>query len=85
MVNKKVFWAFHQQSGELLETLTDNAEGNQQPSSSSEEKVDEKVQRLTGEGLHPNKPDTSARPEMEDIVRHSLETRRVEDKELLHN
>ena len=49
------------------EPLTDYAEGNQQPSLSNGKYVDRKVQRLTGEEPT-NNPDTSARPERDDIV-----------------
>lgn len=57
-------------SGELLETPNGKAEGNQQPSQSNVVKiVDWKVQRLMGEETTTNKPDTSAAPERDDIVR----------------
>lgn len=49
------------------EPLTDDTEGNQQPSLSNGKYVDRKVQRLTGEEPT-NNPDTSARPERDDIV-----------------
>jgi len=49
------------------ETITDNTEGNQQPSLSNGKYVDRKVQRLMGEEPT-NKPNTSARPERDDIV-----------------
>lgn len=57
-------------SGELLETPNGNAEGNQQPSRLNVISiVNRKVQRLTGEESQTNKPDTSAAPERDDIVR----------------
>ncbi len=56
--------------GELLETPNAKGEGNQQPSQSNVVSlVDWKVQRLTGEDTQSDKPDTSAAPERDDIVR----------------
>ena len=56
--------------GELLGSPNGNAEGNQQPSRSNVvSMVGRKVQRLTGEDTQTNKPDTSAAPERDDIVR----------------
>jgi hypothetical protein len=70
-LNKQNSLAFHEKSGELLGPPLENLqpEDNQQPSSSNEiKKVDEKVHRLTGEENSTNNPDTSARPERDDIV-----------------
>jgi hypothetical protein len=83
LLNMQVKQVFYSKSGELLEPLTGNAEGNQQPSSSNDIEVGEKVQRLTGEEST-NNPDTSARPERDDIVRYSGETQRSQDKELVN-
>lgn len=80
-LNKQVSRDFHSKSGEFSEALD---WGNTEPSSLNDEVVEEKVQRLEGEEST-NNPSTSARPEMEDIVRHSSEMRREEDKELLRN
>ena len=55
-------------SGELLGNLNATAHGNQQPSPLNTMKVGGKVQRLTGEDVT-DKPDTSAAPERDDIVR----------------
>jgi hypothetical protein len=57
-------------SGELLGNPNERDEGNQQPSQSNViQIVDWKVQRLTGEDSRTDKPDTSAAPERDDIVR----------------
>lgn len=63
-LNKEDSILFHEKSGELLGTPSRD---NQQPSSSNGEGVEEKVHRLTGEEPT-NNPDTSARPERDDIV-----------------
>jgi hypothetical protein len=55
--------------GELLEHPNGNAEGNQQPSRLNVQIVNRKVQRLMGEDAQTNKPNTSAAPERDDIVR----------------
>lgn len=56
--------------GELLGSPNEKDEGYQQPSQSNVTRlVDWKVQRLTGEDSQTNKPDTSAAPERDDIVR----------------
>lgn len=56
--------------GELLGSPNVKDEGYQQPSQSNVRSiVDWKVQRLTGEDTQTNKPDTSAAPERDDIVR----------------
>lgn len=56
--------------GELLGSLNADAHGYQQPSQSNViDIVGWKVQRLTGEDSQTDKPDTSAAPERDDIVR----------------
>lgn len=64
-LNHQVSRVFHEKSGELLGHP--QYEDNQQPSSLNDIKVGEKVHRLTGEEST-NNPDTSARPERDDIV-----------------
>ena len=54
--------------GEMLGNLNVKTHGNQQPSPLNTLRVSGKVQRLTGEDVT-NKPDTSAAPEKDDIVR----------------
>ncbi|MEW6214551.1 MAG: hypothetical protein AB1478_05015, partial [Nitrospirota bacterium] len=65
-LNKQVSQDFHRKSGELL---GHPERDNQQPSLPNVLSiVGRKVHRLTGEEAQANKPDTSARPEREDIV-----------------
>ena len=71
---------FHSKSSkgeELRESLKDIlSQDNSQPSQSG----DWKVQRLIGEGIKPNKPDTSIAPERDDIVRTELKNSEVQIK-----
>lgn len=56
--------------GELRENLNSNEHGNPQPTRSNVLCfVGRKVQRLTGEEVQTDKPDTSAAPERDEIVR----------------
>jgi len=66
-----IFHSNSSKGGELRETLNAIlAHGNPQPSQSNVvDLVDWKVQRLTGEDTITNKPDTSAAPERDEIVR----------------
>jgi len=64
--------------------LTDNAEGNQQPSPVNGKKVAGKVQRLMGEEST-NNPNTSARPERDDIVWTYGKPQEVEFKRFYDN
>lgn len=66
-LNKKLSQAFHGKSGELLERPEKDNQQLSLPNVISF--VGRKVQRLTGADLQTNKPDTSARPERDDIVR----------------
>jgi hypothetical protein len=68
MLYANYFLGLVEKCGELLETPNVNDEGNQQPNSLNAIEVGEKVQRLMGEDAT-NKPNTSAAPEREDIVR----------------
>jgi len=64
------FMRIVRKGGELLENPNSKEKDNQQPSLSNVRfLVDRKVQRLTGEDSQTNKPDTSAAPERDDIVR----------------
>lgn len=65
-----IFHSNSSKGGELRGTLKAIlAHGNPQPSQSNVVKiVDWKVQRLTGEDITTNKPDTSAAPERDEIV-----------------
>jgi hypothetical protein len=61
-----------EKSGELLETLTDHAEGNQQPSAENRSvQVSAKVQRLVGEDTDPINPASARQSQCmtDDIVR----------------